>query len=132
MEERLVIWDELFAAQEKVYAGFEQKDISITMPDGAVKAGKAFVTSPFTIASAISKQMAEKIIVAKIKYSNRVATLDEGLLNPEAEEGVDAEDQWYSWDVNRPLEGDCEIKLVKFEDPEGKETFWHSSAHILG
>lgn len=32
----------------------------------------------------------------------------------------------------RPLEGNCELKLFKFEDPEGKETFWHSSAHILG
>ena len=31
----------------------------------------------------------------------------------------------------RPLEGD-ELKLFKFEDPEGKETFWHSSAHVLG
>jgi len=80
----------------------------------------------------ISKQLAEKIIVAKIKYSNRVATLDDGLLNPEAEEGVSAEDQWYFWDVNRPLEGDCDIKLLRFEDNEGKETFWHSSAHVLG
>jgi threonyl-tRNA synthetase len=67
-----------------------------------------------------------------VKYSNRVATLDDGLLNPEAEDGVDDEDQWYYWDVNRPLEGSCELKMFKFEDPEGKETFWHSSAHVLG
>jgi threonyl-tRNA synthetase len=102
------------------------------MPDGAVKKGQAFETSPFTIATAISKQFAEKIIVAKVKYSNRVATLDDGLLNPEAEEGVSEDDQWYYWDVNRPLEGDCELKMFKFDDPEGKETFWHSSAHVLG
>ena len=32
----------------------------------------------------------------------------------------------------RPLEGDCDLKLHKFDEPEGKEVFWHSSAHILG
>ena len=36
------------------------------------------------------------------------------------------------WDVNRPLEGDCELQLFKFTDELGKETFWHSSAHVLG
>jgi hypothetical protein len=36
--------------------------------------------------------LAEKIIVAKLKYDNRVATLDEGLLNPEAEAGVEEAD----------------------------------------
>lgn len=102
------------------------------MPDGAVKEGNSFETSPFAIAAGISKQFAEKVIVAKVKYTSRVATLDDGLLNPEAEAGVNEEDQWYYWDVNRPLEGDCELKLFKFEDPEGKECFWHSSAHVLG
>jgi len=112
--------------------GFERKEISITLPNGDVKKGTSFDTSPYTIAQQISKQFAEKVIVAKIKYTNRVATLDEGLLNPEAEEGVDEEDQWYFWDMYRPLEGDCYMKLFKFEDNEGKETFWHSSAHVLG
>ena len=59
------------------------------MPDGNVKTGKAFVTTPFDIAKGISSQFANKVIVAKVKYSKRVATLDEGLLNPEAEEGKD-------------------------------------------
>jgi len=35
-------------------------------------------------------------------------------------------------DSTRPLEGNCEIKLIQFSDPLGKETFWHSSAHVLG
>jgi len=60
------------------------------MPDGKVCEGKSFETSPFDIATKnISKQFAEKVIVAKVKYTNRVATLDEGLLNPEAEANVD-------------------------------------------
>ena len=87
--------------------GFPREEIEITMPDGAIKKGESFVTTPFDIAKSISKQFAEKIIVAKLKYSNRVATLDEGLLNPEAEEGVDESDQWFFWDVNRPIEGNC-------------------------
>lgn len=102
------------------------------MPDGTVKNGVSFETSPHDIALAISKQFADKIVVAKVKYSKRVATLDEGLLNPEAEEGKSEDNQWFFWDVTRKLEGDCELVLYKFEDEKGKETFWHSSAHVLG
>ncbi|KAM3346647.1 hypothetical protein ACQJBY_020934 [Aegilops geniculata] len=36
------------------------------------------------------------------------------------------------WDMTRPLEGDCDLKLFKFDSNEGRDTFWHSSAHILG
>ena len=36
------------------------------------------------------------------------------------------------YDANRPLEGDCELRLLTFEDELGKMTFWHSSAHVLG
>ena len=35
-------------------------------------------------------------------------------------------------DLNRPLEGDCLMELLTFEDKIGKEIFWHSSAHLLG
>ena len=34
--------------------------------------------------------------------------------------------------MRRPLEGDCALKLFSFDDPEGKELYWHSSAHVLG
>lgn len=36
------------------------------------------------------------------------------------------------WDMFRPLEGDCQLKFFKFDTNEGRDTFWHSSAHILG
>lgn len=58
--------------------------------------------------------------MAKVKYTKRVATLDEGLLNPEAEEGKDEQDQWFFWDVLRKLEGDCHLLLFKFDQEEGK------------
>ncbi len=34
--------------------------------------------------------------------------------------------------MSRPLEGDCQIELINFTEPEGKKVFWHSSAHLLG
>lgn len=36
------------------------------------------------------------------------------------------------WDMSRPLEGDCHLELVNFNQPEGLEVYWHSSAHVLG
>lgn len=36
------------------------------------------------------------------------------------------------WDLDRPLEEDCELELLKFDDPEATAVFWHSSAHVLG
>lgn len=32
----------------------------------------------------------------------------------------------------RPLEKDCTLQLLKFDAPEAKKVFWHSSSHILG
>ncbi|KAF1872792.1 hypothetical protein Lal_00015882 [Lupinus albus] len=36
------------------------------------------------------------------------------------------------WDMARLLEEDSELRIYKFDDDEGRDTFWHSSAHILG
>lgn len=36
------------------------------------------------------------------------------------------------WDLDRPLEEDTEIELLKFDDKEARSVFHHSSAHILG
>ena len=30
------------------------------------------------------------------------------------------------------MEGDCTIEIITFENPKGKEVFWHSSSHLLG
>ena len=35
------------------------------------------------------------------------------------------------WDLTRPIVNDAEIKLFKWDDPEGKHAFWHTSAHLL-
>ncbi|KAI0202161.1 hypothetical protein F4808DRAFT_80805 [Astrocystis sublimbata] len=36
------------------------------------------------------------------------------------------------WDSDRPLERSCQLELLHFNLPEGKQVFWHSSIHILG
>ena len=78
----------------------------ITLLDGTVKEGKKWATTPLDIAREISKGLA----------SNALISLVNGIL----------------WDMSRPLEGDCELKLFTFDSDEGRDTFWHSSAHILG
>ncbi len=35
------------------------------------------------------------------------------------------------WDLTRPINKDASVKLLKWEDDEGKHTFWHSSAHLM-
>lgn len=106
-----------------------KEPIKITLPDGKVKDGTSFVTTPLDIAKSLSNSLPEKVCVAKVKFSKRVGTLDDGLVNPDEEK---KEEEWMLYDSFRPLEGDCELKLVTFDDVDGKMVFWHSSAHILG
>ncbi len=78
--------------------------IKITFPDGSIREYKNGVT-PAEIARSISERLAREILVATVN--------DE------------------SWDITMPINEDATIKLHKWEDPEGKHAFWHSSAHIL-
>ena len=78
--------------------------INITFPDNSVKQFEKG-TTPFQIAESISPRLAADILAATVN--------DE------------------EWDISRPINGDAEIKLFKWEDPEGKHAFWHSSAHLL-
>ncbi|XP_022932568.1 threonine--tRNA ligase, mitochondrial 1-like [Cucurbita moschata] len=80
--------------------------IEISLPDGTVKEGKKWQTAPIDVAREISKSLAANALIAQV----------DGVL----------------WDMSRPLEDDCELKLFTFESDEGRDTFWHSSAHILG
>ena len=78
--------------------------INITLPDGKVlKAEKG--TNAFKIARTISEGLARNVLSATI--NNEV------------------------WDINRPINKDCNLKLHTFNDIEGKKCFWHSSAHLM-
>lgn len=101
------------------------------MPDGSKREGTSFETSPLDIANQISKQLAKKVVIAKVKFESRVATLDEGLACIDEDE-EEAKEDWILYDLSRPLEGNCSLELLKFEDDDGKIAFRHSAAHVLG
>jgi len=78
--------------------------INITFPDGAVRQ-YAEGTSAMDIAKSISEGLARKVIAA----------------------GVNGQ----VWDASRPIKEDATVKLYTWNDAEGKNTFWHSSAHLM-
>lgn len=78
--------------------------IKITFPDNSVKEFEAG-TTPLQIAESISPRLAREVLAAS----------------------VDGQE----WDLSRLIANDAAIKLFKWEDPEGKHAFWHSSAHLL-
>ena len=84
----------------------KDEPIRITLPDGNVKEGFRYKTTPLMIAEGIHKMLAKQSIVCKVN----------GKL----------------WDLFRPLEGDCDLELLKWDSDEAKEVFWHSSSHVLG
>lgn len=78
--------------------------IKITFPDGNVREYAAGTTA-MEVAKSISEGLARSVLAAKVDGEVR--------------------------DLSRPLDGDCSITFLKWEDKEGKATFWHSSAHLL-
>ena len=79
-------------------------NIKITLPDASnreVPQG----TSALDVAKGISEGLARVVVSAKV--------------NGEV------------WDLNRPIMEDATLSLLKFDDIDGKKTFWHSSSHLL-
>jgi len=118
-------FDKLYAAKQAAMAAMPQREISVTLPNGDVKAGMAFKTTPMDIALGIAKGLADSVIIAKVEYINRYDTAETIVAadddeEEEEEEAADTAAAGILWDLNRPLVGDCKISLLKFEDPEGK------------
>lgn len=80
--------------------------ISVTLPDGRVVAGVKGVTTPLDVAAGISKGLAASVVVALVDDS--------------------------TWDVFRPLEGDCRLKLCTFDDSEGRDVRCDERAAVGG
>lgn len=78
--------------------------INVTFPDGAVKQYEKGI-SGLEIAKSISEGFARKVLATSIN-GNII-------------------------DLNRPIESDYKINFITWDNPEGKNTFWHSSAHIM-
>jgi len=74
-------------------------------------------------------------MVARITYSKRHSNFFSKVVDVDGEEqGCEKSTSGDSelYDLSLPLEGDCKLELLDFSSEEGKETFWHSSSHILG
>ncbi|MDE7402362.1 MAG: threonine--tRNA ligase [Muribaculaceae bacterium] len=78
--------------------------INIKFPDGSVREFESGIT-PIEVAKSISPRFAADVLAAKVNGEE--------------------------WDISRPITEDASIELFKWEDPEGKHAFWHSSAHLL-
>ncbi|NOT52089.1 MAG: threonine--tRNA ligase [Chitinophagaceae bacterium] len=78
--------------------------IKITLPDGSVREFEKG-TSALGIAKSISEGLARKVLAANINGQ--------------------------VWDATRPINDDASLKLLTWDDNDGKNTFWHSSAHLM-
>lgn len=87
--------------------------INITFPDGSVRAYEAGVTG-YEIAKSISPRLAADVLAVSIKP-----------------EGAPEEDNGITIDITRPINENCSVKLLKWEDDEAKKVFWHSSSHLM-
>lgn len=78
--------------------------INITLPDGAVRQYEKG-TTVLDIAKSISEGLARKVLAAEVNGQ--------------------------VWDTTRAINEDASLKLLTWNDQEGKNTFWHSSAHLM-
>jgi threonyl-tRNA synthetase len=78
--------------------------INITLPDGSVRQYEKGVTS-LDVAKSISEGLARKVLAASVNGQ--------------------------VWDISRPINEDASFKLLTWDDADGKNTFWHSSAHLM-
>ncbi|XP_008334578.1 threonine--tRNA ligase 1, cytoplasmic [Cynoglossus semilaevis] len=109
IEGRLTLYEKLKAEHDALLAERATKDsqpIKVTLPDGKVVEAESWKTTPYQVACGISQGLADNTVIAKV--NNAV------------------------WDLDRPLEEDCSLQLLKFDDEEAQAVYWHSSAHILG
>ena len=87
--------------------------INITFPDGSVRQYEQGVTG-YDIAMSISPRLAADVLAVSVRKP-----------------GEDPAAKGTTLDVMRPLNEDWEIKLLKWDDEEGKKVFWHSSSHLM-
>ena len=136
--ERLAVFDKLWNEYQDSVKPQQEKPISVTLPDGTVKHGFMLKTTPIDIAKEISQGLADAVCIAKVIYTSKQH--DDGVVACDEDDEAQAakapteqgDGKGELWDLNRPLTGDCKLQLLKFDDPEAKTVFWHSSAHILG
>jgi threonyl-tRNA synthetase len=78
--------------------------IRITFPDGSVREYQNGISS-YEVAVSISPRLAADVYAATVNGEH--------------------------WDLSRPIDADATLKLHKWDDPEAKHAFWHTSAHLM-
>ncbi|TDH17360.1 hypothetical protein EPR50_G00007590 [Perca flavescens] len=106
--ERLSLYEELKRESDALLAkrAADSKPITVELPDGRMVAGKAWLTTPYQLACDISQGLADNAVISRV--------------NGEL------------WDLDRPLERDCSLEILRFDNEDAQAVYWHSSAHILG
>jgi len=137
LKRRLEIWERLAKKVQEETSSRPKEPITITLPDGSKKEGISWQTTPLDVATDISKGLAKAVVVALVEYDEGVQTDCSKCVAADGEEEDEDDDEdgdsnLQLWDLTRPLEGNCRMELLKFDDPRGQDTFWHSSSHILG
>jgi threonyl-tRNA synthetase len=132
IEERAKQWDALYKIQEEKQKNLPHEKIKIILKDGKEVEGISNQTTPYEIGKAHMKNsLLKECVVAKVVYSKKYS--DVVITNTENETTeLESKNNFELWDLNRPLIGDCTLDFCTFEDKEGRATFFHSSAHILG
>ena len=88
-------------------------EIRITFPDGSVRTYEKGVNA-YQIAMSISPRLAADVLAASVK--------------PEDD---DSADKGVTYDLERPINGNSKVTLLKWDDDEAKKVFWHSSSHLM-
>ena len=78
--------------------------IQISFPDGSVRSYEQGTTA-FQIAESISPRLARECLAASVNSVTR--------------------------DLNLPINEDAQVQLLKWDEPEAKHAFWHTSSHLL-
>jgi threonyl-tRNA synthetase len=78
--------------------------IKITFPDGNAKEFDSGITG-YQIAKTISNRLADEALA--VKFKDKII------------------------DLNRTINEDGTVKFLSFDDPDGKEVYWHSSSHLM-
>lgn len=111
------LFDRLKHAQHGEILAKEKPEINVVLDlglnqDGSSKlelpvAAKAWESTPGSFLKHVDRDVSSDVVIAKV-------------------------DGKHLWDLDRPLEYACRVSYVPFSSPEGRNVFWHSSAHVLG
>lgn len=109
--ERNKFFEELWQQYLEELKNKPRPEINVTLDLGSGShstiVAKAWETTPASLLKDVPKDISANVVIAKV-------------------------DGKELWDLTRPLERDCTLSYVPFNNPEGREVFWHSSAHCLG